>query len=70
MCIQGKQLETAGASGLLSVSLQPADPSTTQAAQRAKHTLSTSKVRAACVCLADTLSHLTRASVYVSKTCL
>ena len=45
MCAQGKQLEIAGASGLLSVSVQPADPSTTQAAQRAKHMLATSKVR-------------------------
>ena len=44
MSVQGKQLEVAGASGLLSISVQPADPSTTQAAQRAKHMLSTSRV--------------------------
>lgn len=44
MHAQGKQLEGEGASELLSVSVQPADPSTTQAAQRAKHMLATSKV--------------------------
>ena len=44
VCMQGKQLETAGASGLLSVSVQPADPSAMQAAQRARHMLATSKV--------------------------
>ena len=47
--VQGKQLEIAGASGLLSVSVQPADPSSTQAAQRAKHMLSTSKVDHPCL---------------------
>ncbi len=42
--MQGKQLEAAGASSLLSVSVQPADPSAVQAAQRARHMLATSKV--------------------------
>ena len=45
LCSQGKQLEAEGASELLSVSVQPADPSTTQAAQRARHMLATSKVQ-------------------------
>lgn len=44
VCMQGKQLEIAGASGLLSVSVQPADPSAMQAAQRARHMLATSTV--------------------------